>query len=167
LFKINGQDYWLWLPYEPNLHVCLLFHVLRKRTIFACYQFFKQIRKKYGIRKPIHTDGDHWYNDACKWLRLKHKVYGTEMKNLIGRFIQQIKDRTECFDDHFPCNKEECDRKHVNNWLKMFILYLHMKTDRIKFIAFLMILVKLTEPFIPYTKLRLVRTNRLSNQYIS
>ena len=42
------------------------------------------------------------------------------------------------FDDHFPCNKEECDRKHVNNWPKMFILYLHMKTDRIKFIAFLM-----------------------------
>jgi hypothetical protein len=50
------------------------------------------------------------------------------------------------FDDHFPCNKEECERKHVNNWIKMFILYLPIKTDRIKFIAFLMILVKLTEP---------------------
>jgi hypothetical protein len=26
-------------------------------------------------------------------------IYGTELKNLMERFIQQIKDRTECFDD--------------------------------------------------------------------
>jgi transposase-like protein len=38
----------------------------------------------------ILTDGAHWYNDACKWLRLKHKVYGTELKNIIERFIQKI-----------------------------------------------------------------------------
>jgi hypothetical protein len=44
-------------------------------------------------------------NEACKWLRLKHQVYGTELKNLVERLIhQQIKDRTdECFDDHFSC----------------------------------------------------------------
>jgi hypothetical protein len=55
------------------------------------------------------------------------------------RFIQQIKDRTECFDDHFPCNKEErmC-QNHVNNWLKMFIiLYLHMRADNVRFVKFL------------------------------
>ena len=34
LVKINGQDYWLWLAYEPNLHVCLMFHLSRERTIF-------------------------------------------------------------------------------------------------------------------------------------
>lgn len=72
--------------------------------------------------------------DACKWLRLKHQVYGTELKkNVMKRFIQKIKeDRTECFDDHFPCRSESCNRQHVTNWIKMFILYLHMKTDRIK-----------------------------------
>jgi transposase-like protein len=38
LLKINGQDYWLWLAYdEPNLHVYLLFHISRERTIFVCY----------------------------------------------------------------------------------------------------------------------------------
>ena len=47
-----------------------------RRTIFICYRFFKQLRARYGSRKPIHTDGAHWYNDdACKWLRLKHHVY--------------------------------------------------------------------------------------------
>ena len=53
-------------------------------------------------------------------------------------FIQKIKDRTECFiDDHFPCRSESCNRQHVTNWIKMFILYLHMKTDRIKLMKFL------------------------------
>jgi hypothetical protein len=35
----------------------------------------------------------------------------TELKNIIERFIQQIKDRTECFDDHFPCRIIKCDRQ--------------------------------------------------------
>jgi transposase-like protein len=65
-------------------------HLSKERTIFICYQFFKQIREKYG-KKPIYTDGVQWYIDACKWLRLKHIVYGTELKNIMERFIQQIK----------------------------------------------------------------------------
>jgi transposase-like protein len=119
-----------------------MMHLSReRRTIFfVCYQqSFKQLRDRYGRRKPILTDGARWYNDACKWLRLKHQVYGTELKNIMKRFIrQQIKDRTECFDDHFPCgNKENCDRQHVWNWLKLFILYLHMGMDRIRFTTIL------------------------------
>jgi len=70
---------------------------------------------------------------ACKWLRVEHQAYGTEMKNMMERFIQYIKDRTECFDDHFPCRKLDCNRQHVWNWLRMFILYLHMNADRILF----------------------------------
>ncbi len=34
-------------------------------------------------------------NDACKWLRLKHHVYDSELKNVMERFIQKIKDRTQ------------------------------------------------------------------------
>ncbi len=113
LLQIDGQDYWLWVAYEPNVNKCLMIHLSRERTIFVCYQFFKQLQNRYG-RKPIFTDGAHWYNDACRWLRLKHTVYGTELKNIMERFIQQIKDRTECFDDHFPCRKkEDCDRENM------------------------------------------------------
>ena len=57
--------------------------------------------------------------------------------HLFNSFIQQIKDRTERFDDHFPCNKEECARNHVNNWFKMFILYLQMRADKVTFVKFL------------------------------
>ena len=78
------------------------------------------------------------YMDACKWLRFKHQVYGTEPKNIMERFIQKIKDRTEYFDDHFPCKSESCNRKHVTNWMKIIILYLHVKTNGIKLTEFLM-----------------------------
>jgi putative transposase len=140
MLQIDGQNYWLWVAYEPNLNVCLMMHLSRERTIFfVCYQFFKRLRDRYG-RKPVFTDGALWYNDACRWLRLKHHVYGTELKNLMERFIQQhIKDRTECFDDHFPCRKkkENCDMQHVWNWLRLFVLFLHMKMNRIRFTTFL------------------------------
>jgi transposase-like protein len=67
-----------------------------KNHLFVCYQFLKQLRRRrYGL-KPIHTDGAHCYSDACKWwLRLKHYIREIEMKNLMERFIQQIKDRTQ------------------------------------------------------------------------
>jgi putative transposase len=136
LLQIDGQNYWLWIAYEPNLNSCLLMHLSRERTIFVCYQFFKQLRDRFG-RKPIFTDGAQWYNDACGWLRLDHRVYDTELKNVMERFISHIKDRTECFDDYFPCRKENCDRQHVWNWLKLFVLYLHMRTDRVRFMTFL------------------------------
>jgi hypothetical protein len=33
---------------------------------------------------------DGIYNDACKWLRFKHYVYDTRLKNLMEeRFVQQ------------------------------------------------------------------------------
>jgi putative transposase len=133
LLQIDGHDYWLWIAYEPALNTCLMMHLSRERTLFVCYQFFKQLQRRYG-RKPIFTDGAPWYNEACRWLRLQHRVYGTELKNLMERFIQHIKDRTECFDDHFPCRKEDCDRLHVWNWLKLFMLYINAGTDRKRFV---------------------------------
>ncbi len=136
LLQIDGHDYWLWIAYEPAIDTCLAMHLSRERTVLVCYHFFKQLRRMYG-RKPIFTDGARWYNEACRWLRLRHYVYGTELKNLMERFIQQVKDRTECFDDHFPCRKVDCNRKHVWNWLKLFLLYLDMGTDRMRFTLFL------------------------------
>src|ERR671925_1462878 len=100
-------------------------HLSRERTIFICYQFFKQLRDKYG-RKPIFTDGARWYDDACKWLRLQHQVYGTELKNIMERFIQQhIKDRTECFSMTIfhAENQTVTQEAYVWNWLKLFLLY--------------------------------------------
>ena len=82
------------------------------------------------------------YNDACKWLRLKHHVYDTRLKNLMEEdlYNRDKRENTECFDDdHFPCTKQNCNRQHVWNWLKLFILYLDMDKDRMQFIMFLVL----------------------------
>ena len=63
-----------------------MMYISRERTILVCYQFFKELRKRFG-RKRIFTDGARWYKDACKRLRLKHQVYGAELKNIMQRFI--------------------------------------------------------------------------------
>ena len=102
----------------------------RKNHLCICYQFFKQLRNKFG-RKPIMTDGATWYYQACRWLRMKHFIYGPNLKNKMERFVQKIKDRTKCFDDHFPCTKNDCNRLHVYNWLKLYILYIHTDMDKI------------------------------------
>ena len=116
LITIRGREYWLWIAYEPSLHRCLMMRLSVERTIMICYLFLKDVRARYG-RKAILTDEAQWYNEACRWLRLPHANYPVQEKNLIERFIQKVKDRTECFDDSFPCRKEGCDREHVKNWL--------------------------------------------------
>jgi hypothetical protein len=77
-------------------------------------------------------------------------VYDSNGKNIMERAIQYIKDRTECFDDYFPCNKDDCDnnKKHVINWFKVFTTYLNVRIDLSKFINeySIMMVVKLTEP---------------------
>ena len=36
--------------------------------------------------------------------------------------MQYFKDRTESFDDYYPCNnKQNCDLEHVYNWIRLFI----------------------------------------------
>jgi putative transposase len=44
LLRIDGQDYWLWIAYEPTLNRCLMMDLSRERTIFVCYRFFRQLR---------------------------------------------------------------------------------------------------------------------------
>ena len=41
--------------------------------------------------------------------------------------------------DYFPCRKINCNRLHVHYWLKMYIFYLHMNMDRMRFMKFLLI----------------------------
>jgi hypothetical protein len=36
--------------------------------------------------------------------------------------MQYIKDRIESFDDYFPCSKENCKLKYVQNWLTLFLV---------------------------------------------
>ena len=55
------------------------------------------------------------------------QFYSSFFLNLTGpNWMQYFKDRTECFDDYYPCTKNsiKCDLSHGDNWIKLFI-YLH------------------------------------------
>ncbi|MGD9534578.1 MAG: hypothetical protein AB7V56_12525 [Candidatus Nitrosocosmicus sp.] len=40
---------------------------------------------------------------------------------MIERTMQYIKDRTESFDDYFPCRTINYKLKHVKNWMNLFV----------------------------------------------
>ena len=106
MIKVKGKQAWLWVAFEPGLRVFLAFRIgYHPQSVPDAYVFLKELRARYG-RKPIWTDGGVWYPDACRWARLEHHVYGQDLKNLIERMNQYVKDRVECFDDLFPCMKE-------------------------------------------------------------
>jgi len=46
-----------------------------------------------------------------------HRVYDVARGNLMERFARYVKDRTEGFDDYFPCRRERCRLEHVSDWL--------------------------------------------------
>jgi len=54
---------------------------------------------------------------------MEHHVYPIGWKNFMERLNQTFKDRVECFDDYFPCWKEECSRRHVFLWIRTFSFY--------------------------------------------
>ena len=83
-------------------------------------QFLKGAVNKYG-KHSISTDGATWYLEACKFLKIKHHhIHSYYEKSIVERTIQYLKDRTECFDDYFPCRKYNCKLEHVIKWLGLF-----------------------------------------------
>ncbi|MGN6624530.1 MAG: hypothetical protein ACTHKK_10345 [Candidatus Nitrosocosmicus sp.] len=74
---------------------------------------------KYGKQHPVSTDGGMWYPQACKFLKVKHHFHSSFEKSIIERTVQYIKDRTECFDDYFPCKRKKncCKLQHIYNGL--------------------------------------------------
>jgi putative transposase len=66
-----------------------------------------------------------FYKEACRSLKLVHRTYefGDWFFEVIERQVQFLKDRTENFDDYFPCNKKVCRLDHVWRWLNLFHLF--------------------------------------------
>ena len=99
--------------------------------MFVAENFIGSLVDKYG-KHTVYTDGGTWYPQACNFLHLKHRLHSPLEKSLIERMMQYFKDRTECFDDYYPCinnnnNKQNCDLPHVYNWIKLFVYLYNAK----------------------------------------
>ena len=90
--------------------------------MFVAERFLSQVVNKYGLHS-VWSDGGTWYPQACRFLKLNHHIHSSFTKSLIERTMQYIKDRTEGFDDYFPCRKKKCKLRHVKQWLNLFVNY--------------------------------------------
>ena len=86
--------------------------ISKERNMFVAERFLSNLLKEYD-KYPVSTYGGTWYPQACRFLKLQHHIHSSQEKSSIERTMQYIKDRTESFDDYFPCMKKRCKLKHV------------------------------------------------------
>ncbi len=122
VLKVGSKYTWLWIAIEPENRQILAQSISKERNMLMAEKFIAGLINSYG-RHPVSTDGGPWYPQACRFLNLKHHIHSSLEKNLIERTMQYIKDRTECFDDYYPCKLENCKLKHTKNWLNLFVDY--------------------------------------------
>ena len=120
--KVGSEYIWLWVAIESKTRNILAMRISKERNMFVAERFLSNLIKDYG-KHPLSTDGGTWYPQACKFLKLEHHIHSTYEKSIIERTMQYIKDRTECFDDYFPCRKKNCKLNHVQQWLNLFANY--------------------------------------------
>jgi putative transposase len=118
--KVGSQYIWLWVAIEPKHRQILQIDLSSERTMLVAERFIASLINKFG-KCPVSTDGGTWYPQACQFLDVEHHIHSSFEKSIIERTIQYIKDRTEGFDDYFPCGKKKCKLKHVINWFNLFI----------------------------------------------
>lgn len=131
LLKVGSEFIWLWVAIEPENRQILAVTISKERNMLIAERFLSNVIRDYG-KHPVSTDGGTWYPMACQFLRLDHHVHSPLEKSLIERTMQYVKDRTESFDDYFPCKLKNCKLKHVRNWLNLFVKFHNKELENIK-----------------------------------
>ncbi len=122
ILQVGPEYIWLWVAIEPENGQILAQDITQERNMLIAERFLSGVIRYYG-NHPVSTDGGTWYPQACEFLNMDHHIHSPLEKSLIERTMQYIKDRTECFDDYFPCKLENCKLKHVKNWMNLFVNY--------------------------------------------
>jgi len=68
-------------------------------NILTSMIFIKRIKAIYGSKITILSDGAPYYKASCRILNLKHGLYSSEIRNLMERVIQYVKDGAKLFDN--------------------------------------------------------------------
>ena len=126
LVQIGSTDVWLWVAIEPIHNRIIGVSISRHRNMLVAESFLRSLIKLYG-KHIVYSDGGSWYPETCNSLRLKHILHSPFEKSVIERAIQHIKDRTEAFDDYYPCRKKAVDCSnlaHVYRWFFTFRIFI-------------------------------------------
>ena len=131
LIKIGSEYIWIWVAIEPENRQILALTISKERNMFVAERFLSGLIRIHG-KHAISTDGGTWYPQACRFLGLEHHIHSSFEESIIERTMQYIKDRTENFDDYFPCRLKNCKLKHVQNWLRLFVDYHNKEIKPVK-----------------------------------
>ena len=130
--QIGNTESWVWVAVEPIHRVVLGIYISRHRNMLVAESFLKSLIEIYG-RHIVYSDGGTWYPEACSSLGLEHRLHSSYEKSIIERVVQFLKDRTEGFDDYYPCMKEECELEHIYKWTGLFVFMYNAVRAHIKF----------------------------------
>jgi len=123
MIQIGYSEAWLWVVVEPIHKQILGVYISRHRNMIVAEAFLNSLIKIYG-KHTVYSDGGTWYPEACASLGLKHRLHSSYEKSIVERTIEYLKDRTEAFDDYFPCIRKRdglCNLQHVHKWLILFV----------------------------------------------
>jgi putative transposase len=126
IIQIGNQYFSLWFCIEPIRNSVLGIYISQERNMLVAEKFIRSLVEKYG-KHIVYTDGGTWYPEACNVIGLKHYLHSSLEKSLMERMNQYFKDRTENFDDYYPCiqRDDECNLFHVYNWIQFFVSMYH------------------------------------------
>ena len=120
VIKVGSEYIWLWVAIEQKDKEILTISISKERNMFVAERFLSNIVHEYG-KHPVSTDGGTWYPQACRFLEVDRRLHSPYEKSIIERTMQYVKDRTENFDDYFPCKRKKCKLNHIYNWFNLFI----------------------------------------------
>ncbi len=131
MLKVGSEFIWLWVAIEPKNKQILALSISKERNMFVAERFIAGLVRIHG-NHAVSTDGGTWYPQTCRFLKLKHHLHSPFEKSIVERTLQYFKDRTESFDDYFPCRKKNCKLKHVRNWLQLFVDHYNRELEAVK-----------------------------------
>jgi putative transposase len=119
LLKLGSELVWLWVAIESENRQMLALSISKERNMLIAERFLSGVVKIHG-KHPVSIDEGTWYPQACEFLKIDHHIHSSLEKSIIERTMQYIKDRTECFDDFFPCRRQNCKLEHIKQWIKVY-----------------------------------------------
>jgi len=131
-----GSDYaWLWVAAEPVHKQILGVYISRHRNMLVAESFPENINQDL-CKHIVYSDGGTWYPQACSSLGLGHLLNLSFEKGFIERTIKYFKDRTENFDDYYPCKSKVYHHLvHVYNWTSLFVFMHNSDIQHVRFMA--------------------------------
>ena len=123
LLKVGLEFIRLWVAIEPNNKQILTLSIFKGKQHAYCWKFFVRCSKDLWKASSINR----------RWNLVPNGLQVSKTKTPCSFLIREKpdwknyavhKDRTESFDDYFPCRKENCKLKHVLNWMNLFVSYI-------------------------------------------